>query len=290
MERLYHVPIKKSYVFESDVESHINSDELSDLSDVFEDNDGHQRGSMSEIKDSTISLDDIPYDRDLKWINVPLTSRPKTSIINPDNIRMLKAVEAIASGNAAEGGRTGESKYKKGEDKKGRGNELRVASRRREALEGNSGTARHAEYNRARHADAIVGGRAHGHVHGAHGHVHGHNHSHGAHKTPREEAFEGGRRESRKPQGRKTSNGSIPTEKADLQNDGAVFIPLMKERDLRSKSQKYMDADLPQPASAPTSVPMSVVPPMAPSASAISRSASQLNPCAQEFVPAFLSR
>lgn len=55
--------ITKAYVFESDDESHINANELSDLSDVFDEDDDHsvtdiERGG--HIPSSSISLDDIP--------------------------------------------------------------------------------------------------------------------------------------------------------------------------------------------------------------------------------------
>lgn len=99
------------YNFDSDNESHINGDELSDLSDVIDDDfvgddpqyghNEHCYNTKSDVlptEESMLSLDDIPYDRDLKWINVPNGSRPKPTIAT--NNRLFKQVGQITSANA----------------------------------------------------------------------------------------------------------------------------------------------------------------------------------------------
>lgn len=104
----------KSYNFESDNESHLNGADLSELSDYFEE-DGDSTVTSSTASGlinlpgivqrgaSSLSLDDIPYDRDLKWINVPNASRPKPTLLNRDTgSRLIKQVEAITAGNAHE--------------------------------------------------------------------------------------------------------------------------------------------------------------------------------------------
>jgi hypothetical protein len=103
------------YNFESDDEDHINGYELSDLSDVFTDDEEESCDTMKvdELIENTVStkieiltkataqslsLDDIPYDRDLKWMNVPTSSRIKSNAIAPS--RFLKQVQSIAAENA----------------------------------------------------------------------------------------------------------------------------------------------------------------------------------------------
>lgn len=108
------------YNFESDNESHINGEELSDLSDEFDDDfdtvDGNSsqrsttrsqssRDQYLQNPTSTLAIDDIPYDRDLKWINVPTTARPKVPqqvLYNPNQNRLFKQVNEITKSNAQE--------------------------------------------------------------------------------------------------------------------------------------------------------------------------------------------
>jgi hypothetical protein len=81
----------RSFNFESDNEENINGDELSDLSDVFEDIAAEE--ITSKVPVECISLDDITYDRDLKWINVPNGARPKPIILQGN--KFLKQVQTI---------------------------------------------------------------------------------------------------------------------------------------------------------------------------------------------------
>lgn len=99
------------YNFESDNESHINAAELSDLSDEFEDDLNEESSSNLSQRSkelnhaSQLSLDDIPYDRDLKWINVPTTARqqrPGPTVLNPNQNRILKQVNDITRANLRE--------------------------------------------------------------------------------------------------------------------------------------------------------------------------------------------
>ncbi|RYH14665.1 hypothetical protein EON65_33245, partial [archaeon] len=162
-----HVPINRAYVFESDDESHINADDLSDLSDVFDDNDNEV--VEKPVESVGISLDDIPYDRDLKWINVPKTSRPKGTLVNPDAaVRMLKSVETnvntvkgnnnLTRNNADDGNRRQEDRRYPQEPK--------MSLRKRDTEDANP--TRHAEYNRSRHADVNAGERPHMHAYPYH--------------------------------------------------------------------------------------------------------------------------
>eukprot|EP00598_Pedospumella_elongata_P005948 CAMPEP_0184968654 /NCGR_PEP_ID=MMETSP1098-20130426/1632_1 /TAXON_ID=89044 /ORGANISM="Spumella elongata, Strain CCAP 955/1" /LENGTH=465 /DNA_ID=CAMNT_0027490299 /DNA_START=17 /DNA_END=1414 /DNA_ORIENTATION=- len=95
--------ILRAYNFESDNEDNINIDDLSDLSDVFEDD--HEQalsaGTGSNLNESAISLDDITYDRDLKLINVPNGGRTKPVILQSNN-RLLKQVRQITTDASAE--------------------------------------------------------------------------------------------------------------------------------------------------------------------------------------------
>lgn len=90
----------RSYNFESDDESHINSDDLSELSDVFMDSDNDRDNLNSKLPVEFLSIDDIPYDRDLKWINVPNGARPK-ALLHQNN-HLMRQVRNITKGNAAE--------------------------------------------------------------------------------------------------------------------------------------------------------------------------------------------
>ena len=95
--------ILRAYNFESDNEDNINIDDLSDLSDVFEDD--HEQafsvGTGSNLNEAAISLDDITYDRDLKLINVPNGGRTKPVILQSNN-RLLKQVRQITTDASAE--------------------------------------------------------------------------------------------------------------------------------------------------------------------------------------------
>lgn len=99
-----------TYNFESDDEDNINGYELSDLSDVFTDDEDliSEVTMRAEIVKQTaptaavesLSLDDIPYDRDVKWMNVPTSARVKTTSFAPN--RFLQQVQSIVSGNSKE--------------------------------------------------------------------------------------------------------------------------------------------------------------------------------------------
>lgn len=95
----------RCYSFESDNEVNINGHELSDLSDIFEDDltdeDWERRDNVQLIQERTqsLSLDDIPYDRDVKFINIPSSSRNKSAIENVSN-RLFQQVKLITGANA----------------------------------------------------------------------------------------------------------------------------------------------------------------------------------------------
>ena len=87
--------------------NHAFDDDVSDISDMFEE-DAHllnlnmEEGLHNEEKEEQLlSLDEVPYDRDLKWINTPVDQRPKPKISRSGN-RFLKQVQAITGGNEAE--------------------------------------------------------------------------------------------------------------------------------------------------------------------------------------------
>lgn len=82
-------------------------DDLSDMSDLFE-SDAHllsldmgQRFPESGVVNrdtQMLSLDEVTYSRDLKWINTPEEDRPKPRISRSSN-RFLKQVQGIANSN-----------------------------------------------------------------------------------------------------------------------------------------------------------------------------------------------
>jgi hypothetical protein len=82
-------------------------DDLSDMSDLFE-SDAHllsldmgQRVPESGVvnrETQMLSLDEVTYSRDLKWINTPEEDRPKPRISRSSN-RFLKQVQGIANSN-----------------------------------------------------------------------------------------------------------------------------------------------------------------------------------------------
>jgi hypothetical protein len=82
-------------------------DDLSDMSDLFE-SDAHllsldmgQRLPESGVVNrdtQMLSLDEVTYSRDLKWINTPEEDRPKPRISRSSN-RFLKQVQGIANSN-----------------------------------------------------------------------------------------------------------------------------------------------------------------------------------------------
>jgi hypothetical protein len=85
---LRHIVVGREYNFESDVESHINGDDLSELSDFFDDDETTMDQRKSSMKlDTSISLDEISYSRDLNMINVPSSSKSKTLLLVRDNDR-----------------------------------------------------------------------------------------------------------------------------------------------------------------------------------------------------------
>lgn len=106
------IEIEEYYCFESDVESHINADDLSELSGFFdeedEDSEGNEMSNSSlPIDDSTptLSIDDITYSRDLRYINVPMASRPRPAGVLYEvgtASRILKQVRDVTGGNAGE--------------------------------------------------------------------------------------------------------------------------------------------------------------------------------------------
>ena len=84
-------------------------DDLSDISDLFE-GDAHllsldiglSNGAVSKNRETQmLSLDEVPYSRDLKWINTPEDDRPKPRISKTSN-RFLKQVQGITSQNHGE--------------------------------------------------------------------------------------------------------------------------------------------------------------------------------------------
>ena len=84
-------------------------DDLSDISDLFE-NDAHllnldiglSNDGVSKNKEvQMLSLDEVPYSRDLKWINTPEDDRPKPRISRTSN-RFLRQVQGITSQNHGE--------------------------------------------------------------------------------------------------------------------------------------------------------------------------------------------
>lgn len=85
---LRHIVVSKEYNFESDVESHINGNDLSELSDTFDDDATTVNQKSSFMKrDTSIALDEISYSRDLNMINVPSSSKSKTLLLVRDNDR-----------------------------------------------------------------------------------------------------------------------------------------------------------------------------------------------------------
>jgi hypothetical protein len=84
-------------------------DDLSDISDLFE-NDAHllnldiglsNEGVSKNKEVQMLSLDEVPYSRDLKWINTPEDDRPKPRISRTSN-RFLRQVQGITSQNHGE--------------------------------------------------------------------------------------------------------------------------------------------------------------------------------------------
>ena len=84
-------------------------DDLSDISDLFE-NDAHllsldigslTAGVVKNREVQMLSLDEVPYSRDLKWINTPEDDRPKPRISKTSN-RFLRQVQGITSQNLGE--------------------------------------------------------------------------------------------------------------------------------------------------------------------------------------------
>lgn len=76
---LRHIVVEKEYNFESDVESHLNGEDLSELSDFFEEG---QEDNPQSSHHNAISLDEISYSRDLNMINVPSSTKPKAIVVN----------------------------------------------------------------------------------------------------------------------------------------------------------------------------------------------------------------
>lgn len=72
-----------------------DDDDLSDLSDFFEE-DAHLLSLRVEVQELT--LDEVPYDRDLKYINVAAGSRPTPKIDG----KQLKAIRALSTLNVEE--------------------------------------------------------------------------------------------------------------------------------------------------------------------------------------------
>jgi len=64
----------RTYNFESDQDSHVNGDELSDLSDVFED---FEDDVVNALPLESIALDEVSYSRDLNMVNIPQATRAK---------------------------------------------------------------------------------------------------------------------------------------------------------------------------------------------------------------------
>jgi hypothetical protein len=114
--------IVEEYNFESDNESHLNGEDLSELSDFFEDDiSEHEKdpskGSRATSEKSLLTIDDIPYDRDLKFVNVPNAARQKTTGA-PGTNRLLKQITEITRGNTKELKNVGGDLYKRSDSKK----------------------------------------------------------------------------------------------------------------------------------------------------------------------------
>jgi hypothetical protein len=111
--------IVEEYNFESDNESHLNGEDLSELSDFFEDDiSEHEKGSRATSENRLLTIDDISYDRDLKFVNVPNTARQKTSGA-PGTNRLLKQITEITRGNSTkELKNVGGDSYKRSDAKK----------------------------------------------------------------------------------------------------------------------------------------------------------------------------
>lgn len=69
------ISVERTYNFESDDEAHTNGGDLSELSDVYDDDDAITVSSNISYMNSNVanmlSIDDIPFERDLKLINAP---------------------------------------------------------------------------------------------------------------------------------------------------------------------------------------------------------------------------
>lgn len=96
--------IYKSYNFEDSDSDDQDAEELSDLSDVFEEETNYDNNDDNNNKnvESFISIDDISYDRDLKFVNVPSGSRPKHTVLTQTNSHSLKNIQSTINLNANE--------------------------------------------------------------------------------------------------------------------------------------------------------------------------------------------
>jgi hypothetical protein len=106
MSTLLNCIVLKSYNLEFNErdDDELDWKELSSLSDFSfngddDDNDGLDRDDCIQ----SLAIDDIPYDRDLKYINTPNGARTKpTTIITSNQRRIFQQVQNITAGNAAE--------------------------------------------------------------------------------------------------------------------------------------------------------------------------------------------
>lgn len=97
MVDVHYISDKRCYSFESDNDENINGYELSDLSDNFDDDSVEVEKSVPNQLQS-LALEDIPYDRDVKYINIPSSSRQKSLLRNTPN-RLFQQVRTIVEGN-----------------------------------------------------------------------------------------------------------------------------------------------------------------------------------------------
>eukprot|EP01035_Chromulina_nebulosa_P025980 gene25980-33967_t len=97
MVDVHYISDKRCYSFESDNEDNINGYELSDLSDNFDD-DSIELDKAVPNQLQSLALEDIPYDRDVKYINIPSSSRHKSLLRNIPN-RLFQQVRTITEGN-----------------------------------------------------------------------------------------------------------------------------------------------------------------------------------------------
>jgi hypothetical protein len=104
MVDVHYITDGRCYSFESDNENNINGYELSDLSDIFEDDSIDIKKAVQNQLQS-LTLDDIPYDRDVNYINIPSSTRQKSLLRNVPNRLFQQVRTIITEGNVEEIGK-----------------------------------------------------------------------------------------------------------------------------------------------------------------------------------------